>query len=482
MDDIFSQFFRFLEQYGYTVPISQKIVFFQSIQQINILNKDIFFSLCRTTLASDYSQLLKLNSYLDIYFNEKNIITENFKNHNFLSKLIDNRDDKENKNLFETEATPIESVVSRYMFKSKNYGGLLKYVVLNEREQLMRLIHLSAQNIDYNQLKTDFGAGKITDIIRKRLGTDKLPELFEKFLDSLKKSGASDDEIEHISKRVKIGLQTVKKSIRDYVKLRVDFEKESKNNNQIKENSIYDKNINSINYKESSEDMSEALTQLIDKLKRKKGIREKKDRKGSLDIKKTIKKSIQTELIPFKVYFKKRVLKKNSIIFFCDISESVQKTTFFMLKFILSLRERFDKMRAFVFISEAGEITDYFENSSINDAISKIVSSPPIDTNINSNYETAFESFIKKFEHYLTPSTLLFIVGDGRGNYDSNALSSIIYLKKKVKKITWLNPESPDFWGLSDSDMNLYLEHIDSAYPLYNLKTLERFASDFNLF
>ncbi len=511
LGNVFTTFFEYLQQQGYIVAISQKIAFFNSIKHLGILDKEIFLSICRTTLASDYSHLLRLDFYLNIYFDEKNILGDNFRDISLFFKnkkdsdnlfLKDKKDSDnsslENKNsvltekkIFETETAPIEGVVSRYMFQQKNYGALLKYIVLDQKEQLMRLIHLSAQNIDYAQLKNSFGTGKVTEIIRKRLGTEKLPELFDKFIASLKESGASDEEIEHISKRIKRGLQTLKKNIRNYVKLKVDSIDSEKYynrdiniiNNSIKDKNIdfYEKNINTINYKESSQEMSDALTQLIEKLKRKKGIKQKKDRKGRVDIKKIIKKSAQTELIPFKIYFKKKVMKKNSVIFFCDISESVQKTTYFILKFILLLKERFDKMRGFVFISESGDITDYFENSSIDNAIAKIISSPPISTNINSNYSTAFEHFIKNFEHYLTPSTLFFIVGDGRGNYDSNALSSIIYLKKKVKKIVWLNPEESQFWGLSDSDMSIYLQHVDSAYPLYNMKTLEKFAIEFSL-
>ena len=45
-------------------------------------------------------------------------------------------------------------------------------------------------------------------------------------------------------------------------------------------------------------------------------------------------------------------------------------------------------------------------------------------------------------------------------------------IRKRFRKVVWLNPEPPALWGTGDSDMPGYAAHCDRTFQVNNLSQL----------
>jgi uncharacterized protein with von Willebrand factor type A (vWA) domain len=68
--------------------------------------------------------------------------------------------------------------------------------------------------------------------------------------------------------------------------------------------------------------------------------------------------------------------------------------------------------------------------------------------------------------------TTVIFVGDGRNNYNNPRLDLMDQIKRRSKRLIWLNPEHPRQWGTGDSDMLAYLPYATAVHRVSNLAEL----------
>ena len=68
--------------------------------------------------------------------------------------------------------------------------------------------------------------------------------------------------------------------------------------------------------------------------------------------------------------------------------------------------------------------------------------------------------------------TTVIFLGDGRNNFNDPRLDLVQTIKRRARRIIWLNPESPWLWGTGDSDVLEYLPLCDATYEVSNLAQL----------
>ena len=446
------QFIDFLNKNNFNISFSEKVDIYKAVEFIDISNKNEFYFMLFSLVVKDEGKILIFNSLFDIFFNNINFNTEQ-------SQIA--------------TSTPLEGIVSNYKFEKYNYGSLLKYIVLNEKDKIKRLLHLSANNIDFSKLKNTLQIGEISNKIKKNTGISEISKMLEDFKNYLINSKASTDDVERIVQNVENELKNIKKNIREFVKNKIN-ESNNLNNNNIENKSLL--NITNFEY----EEIKKLVPKLILKLKLKKSIKLKEKRKGVLNLKKTLKNSVKYNLIPFKIYFKKKVPNKTELVILCDISESVRNFSKLFLQFAYGISESFKKVKSYLFISECGDVTDIFKTNDVENGVEIAINQVKIDRNTHSNYSFAFENFINKFEQNLTSKTIIIIIGDGRSNFSQPAIEQLIYIKKRVKKMIWLNPEPVNIWGMGDSDMEYYKKIADLSYSVSSLNQLEKFVENLN--
>ena len=84
-------------------------------------------------------------------------------------------------------------------------------------------------------------------------------------------------------------------------------------------------------------------------------------RHAQVDVRRTMRASLQTGGVPVELRFRPRRPKRPEIFVLCDVSTSVTSASVFFLSVLHALHDTFRKMRSFVFIERISEVTDIFE-------------------------------------------------------------------------------------------------------------------------
>jgi len=220
--------------------------------------------------------------------------------------------------------------------------------------------------------------------------------------------------------------------------------------------------------------MREVVAHLALRFKSLLSLRQHKEQRGRLDVKKTLRRNQQYGGIPFSIQLRKRRKEKPQVIVLCDISDSVMNAARFMLQFIYSVQELYSKVRSFVFVSDLGEVTQLFSDLPINRAVDAALKGEVIDVYSHSNFGRSFKIFYDNYFPAVNHKTTVVILGDGRNNYHPANDWVLRELQQKAKQLIWLNPESRLTWGLGDSEMPCYLSHCNWVEECRNIQQLSR--------
>lgn len=224
------------------------------------------------------------------------------------------------------------------------------------------------------------------------------------------------------------------------------------------------------------EKIKEAVEKLAQKLKDALTRQKKKARKGSIDIKNTIRSSMRYGGVPFSI--KKRVpnRKKGKIVAICDISMSVAYAAHLMLLLLYRLQDRFTRIRSFIFVRNTYEISHYFKEHSLELALEKAVKQHHIGLGQLTNYGIAFKSFLDNYSSSLTKDTTLIILGDGQNNQNDPKTEYLKKMSEKVARTIWLNPEEERYWYTRTNVTPKYKPYCDDLVECATLDQLSDFV------
>jgi uncharacterized protein len=205
------------------------------------------------------------------------------------------------------------------------------------------------------------------------------------------------------------------------------------------------------------------------------GRNRKRDRRGVLDVRRTLRRNMGWDGIPFHTIWKQERIEKPKLVVLCDVSGSVAAIAQFLLLFLYSLNEALSGLRAFAFSGSLIEVSEILEHSPIERAIPEIMDRIGFGS---SNYGNALADFERGFLSVLDSQTTVIILGDGRGNRTDPRADILGRMADRSKQIVWLNPEIRQVWGTGDSDMPRYAPHCRVTAVCNTLKHLERVISD----
>ena len=218
--------------------------------------------------------------------------------------------------------------------------------------------------------------------------------------------------------------------------------------------------------------MNEVVVRLARRFKNLMSLRRRRARRGRLDVSATFRKNLQYGGVPFRIQLHRRKKEKPQVIVLCDISDSVLNASRFMLQFVYSIQDLYSKVRSFVFVSDIGEVTRLFEENEIHQAIDMALRGDVINVYSHSNFGRAFELFYRDHWTAVTTKTTFLIIGDGRNNYNRANEWVLKEIRRKVKQLIWLNPESRLTWGYGDSEMPRYAPHCNLVEECRNIQQL----------
>lgn len=194
------------------------------------------------------------------------------------------------------------------------------------------------------------------------------------------------------------------------------------------------------------------------------------DRRGALDVRRTVRRNMAHGGVPLVPVWRRRRIEKPKLVVLCDVSGSVAGVSGFLLLFLWCLRDALAGLRAFAFTGEVAEVTDLLDRSEAGPAAAAIFAR----VGGSSAYGAALAAFATAHGEAIDRRTTLLVLGDGRGNRTDPRVPVLADLARRAKQVVWLNPEPRSLWGSGDSDMPGYAAHCRVAAVCATLDQLER--------
>jgi hypothetical protein len=201
----------------------------------------------------------------------------------------------------------------------------------------------------------------------------------------------------------------------------------------------------------------------------------KRQRRGHLDIRRTLRRNAAWGGVPFLTSWKRRHRDRPQIVALCDVSGSVAQVSDFFLLLIHSLHEVVDDVRSFAFSGHLIEVSDILESQSPEAAMREIMSKVGFGS---SDYGGSLVDFEKGWIKTVTPKTTVIVLGDARTNNLDPRADILRRISERSKRLVWLNPEGRMGWGWGDSEMPRYASFCTVVRQCATAKQLERAVSD----
>ena len=222
------------------------------------------------------------------------------------------------------------------------------------------------------------------------------------------------------------------------------------------------------------EELRAAVRPLSRKLATRLAARRHRARRGRIDIRRTLRRSMGTGGIPIRPAYAKPHPARPELVLLCDVSGSVAGFSNFTMLLVQALSDQFSKIRVFAFINAMAEVTDLVK-ADPDDLNARISNEARITKwHTSSDYGEAFADFVSDHLNAIGPRTSVLILGDARNNNQDPNLAALHQIAAKAKRVFWLNPEYHLRWGLGDSVAPRYAEVVD-MFECRNIDQLSRF-------
>jgi uncharacterized protein with von Willebrand factor type A (vWA) domain len=229
------------------------------------------------------------------------------------------------------------------------------------------------------------------------------------------------------------------------------------------------------------EAMKPVVRKMVKRLKDRHVRRRAAARRGWLDFKRTLRGNLAYQGVIFEPKWKRRRRAKPELAVLCDVSRSVEAASRFMLLFLYSLNEIIDRIRSYLFCSNLVEVSHVFDAYPVEKALEILKGGVGLGVFFGrTDYGQAFRDFRDNGLAHLTKRTTVLILGDARNNYGNPETAILRTIRERSRRVVWLNPEPPTFFGTGDSEMRRYQPYCTMVRQCSTLSHLER-AIDFLL-
>ncbi|MBN9584880.1 MAG: VWA containing CoxE family protein [Afipia sp. 62-7] len=223
------------------------------------------------------------------------------------------------------------------------------------------------------------------------------------------------------------------------------------------------------------EQMRVLIRQIARRLRERYSKPRKRQRRGHLDVRRTLRRNAAWGGVPFLTTWKRRHRDKPKIVAICDVSGSVARVSDFFLLLICSLHEVVSDVRSFAFSGHLIEVSDILDEKDADEAMKDIMAKVGFGS---SDYGRSFADFEKLAMNAVTPQTTVIVLGDARTNNLDPRADILRRVSERCKRLVWLNPEGRMAWGWGDSEMPRYATYCGVVRQCSTAKQLERAITD----
>ncbi len=344
---------------------------------------------------------------------------------------------------------------------------LAAMLLADDRAALAQAMETAAEQIGLNKISFFTQTNLYTRRILERMGVRPV----EREIEALRKDGGNPATSR--ADRLEAGRERLRDQVRDFVERHLALFAKGENE-KYREEFLKQARLSNMDRRDLDR-MRVIVRDIAKKLAEKYGRNRKKKNRGQLDTRKTIRRNMAWDSIPFITVWKQKKIDKPKVMVLCDVSGSVAAMSQFLLMFLYSMNEALSNIRSFAFAGNLIEISDILEHEQIEPAIAKILQQIGFGS---SNYGNALLDFEEAYFPAVDSKTTVIILGDGRGNYNDPRTDIVMRLSERAKRLIWLNPEYRSSWGTGDSDMPRYSPYCHVATVCNTVRHLENVVTD----
>jgi uncharacterized protein with von Willebrand factor type A (vWA) domain len=446
------RFFRAARGAGVRLSPAESIDAMRAVSKIGFSNRDILRDTFLLTLAKTQDEKRALGDCFDLFFSQPEP-----------PPPPENDNSDESNEAEQPEQNAREAAGGASGQPTEGLGPLAQMLLSQDRNQISAAIANAANAASLSNIRYFTQRGIFSGRILDQMGIARLRD----DLDQLTGTNPA------LAERLAMATEALRGSVRETVSqaLLLYGREEAENlRNEILRNAP----LSRIEPRQV-EQMRALIRQIARRLRERYSKPRKRQRRGHLDVRRTLRRNAAWGGVPFLTAWKRKHRDRPKIVALCDVSGSVARVSDFFLLLIHSLHEVVDDVRSFAFSGHLIEVSDILESKTPEAAMAEIMSKVGFGS---SDYGNSFADFENEWMNAITPQTTVIVLGDARSNNLDPRADILHRVSERSKRLVWLNPEGRMAWGFGDSEMPRYATFCSVVRQCATAKQLERAVSD----
>ncbi len=449
MEERIARFVSGLRASGVRVSIAESADAWQAITFMGVIDKDLFRLALRSTLVKDSADFEMFDELFPLYFGTG------------VPPLMNPQ----------AELSPEQQQLLQDALE--DFAGdleeLLSWLLSGQGPTQEEMEEL-AQQAGMQNADSPYQSRWYARRMQRLLGWDRLPELLEMLWEWLAEHGMDDEQIEQMKAQVGENMETLKQQLEQFAGQKIEENRvEQYNERKQTVHDLMERSFNSLSETELDV-LREQVRRLAARLRSRAALRQKRAKKGKLDTKGTIRANQKYGGVPIELKLKHRRLKPKLVVFL-DVSTSMRGVAEFFLRLLYELGDQIQKTHSFAFIDHLEDVSEEMKTLRIEEAVEAVLTRLPAGY-YNTDLGRALTQFCGDHLACIDHRTTVIVLGDGRNNYNNPGLDSLTQIKRRARRVIWMNPEYPAQWHNGDSDMLRYAPLCDDVHTVRNLAQL----------
>jgi hypothetical protein len=354
--------------------------------------------------------------------------------------------------------------------------ALLAALLAGDAERLTELVREGLDDADLEGLQTPLQVSYFTQRLLARIGQGGLEGRGNRARAAIARRGELTEDADRALGSI---LWEMQERLRRTARRAIEVELEKRTvARPARQGALLDRDLRAVDADEL-EEMRALVRRLAEKLKTRLIMRRRRSRRGRVDARRTLRRSVATDAVPMKVELLRRRPARPEVVILCDVSDSVRQTSLFMLELVAAISDVLRRSRSFVFVDRISEVTSLFQGAAgragqADNAVSAILAGDVVPVGTNSDYGRALRGFWDRFAGAVNRRTTVVILGDGRSNYRPPEDWVLAELRRRARRVLWLSPEDRGTWGFGDSEMPRFARHADAIHVVRSIRDLGR--------
>jgi len=449
MQENLHRFFRAARGAGVHVSPAESIDAMRAVAAVGLADRNVLRDSLLLTLAKSEDEKKALGACFDLFFAQ--------------AEPASPQDAEDERAAQDAAATPQQPSQGAGGQASNNLGPLAEMLLSQDRNEISAAIANAASATGLSDIRYFTQRGLFSSRMLEAMGIQRLRD----DLDALTESNPP------LAERLQAALDALRETVRDTVAqaLALYGREEAEN---LRHEVLRNAPLSRIEPRQV-EEMRALIRQIARRLRERYAKPRKRQRRGHLDVRRTLRRNAAWGGVPFLTAWKRRHRDKPKIVALCDVSGSVARVSDFFLLLIHSLHEVVSDVRSFAFSGHLIEVSEILEGKPPEEAMAEIMSRVGFGS---SDYGSSFVDFEKAFMSSVTPQTTVIVLGDARSNNLDPGADIVKRISERAKRLVWLNPEGRMTWGWGDSEMPRYQTFCNVVRQCATAQQLERAVSD----